>query len=128
MDIYRSALLIGLKFKVAQGNVSLETFCSLRQSSLAKYLRDLNSQMKRDDKEGLDFLNPTAKTSEEKLNDLRFKIAKDLYIMKKAESDRLKEKENAKEKNQEILAEMARRKKENLTKMSDEELEKMLTK
>ena len=125
MSNFKSATRQKLRFNTSKGVLSTEQVWDLGITSLAGIVRNLKKELNKDSDDELAFLDDTSAPVDETV-ELRFNIVKEIYLAKKAERDSIKTEAAKKEHNQKILAEMARRKEESITKVSDEELEKML--
>ena len=125
MDIYKLASKQQLRFATNVGLLSVEQLWTLTQTQLTALIKSLKKVLKDSDGDDeLSFLiTITPKDTE---NQLRFDIAKDIYLTKKAENDELRAKAERKEHNQKILALIQEKKGEELKGKSIEDLEKML--
>lgn len=125
MDIFKLASKQQLKFATNVGLLSVEQLWTLNQAQLTALIKSLKKVLKDSDGDDeLSFLiTITPKDTE---NQLRFDIAKDIYLTKKAENDELRAKADRKEHNQKILALIQEKKGEELKGKSVDELEKML--
>ena len=93
---------------------------------LAKSIRKrINEQKGVTGDSELDFLKPSAQT-EETIDELTFRILKDIYTTKQAEEDKAHRRAAARENNRKILELIAKKQDQELESKSIEELEKML--
>lgn len=125
MSNFKSATRQKLRFNTSKGMLSTEQMWDLGITFLAGIVRNLKKELNKDSDDELAFLDDTSAPVDETV-ELRFNIVKEIYLAKKSERDSIKTEAAKKEHNQKILAEIARRKEESITKVSDEELEKML--
>jgi hypothetical protein len=126
MDIYKEAVINKLRFNLASGVKTVEQVGTLTKNQIAEELRELQSNMPKSD--DLDFLDEKNKV--DPMQELRFKILKDLYLTKKDEElKRLEEKQRKKQKEElarYILQRENEENLENLGKTPIEELKKQL--
>ena len=124
MENYKKASQVKLRFTTGKGLLSAEQLMDLGQLELAVIIKQLKKVLAESTDDELSFLTKTVK--ENSLDELRFEIAKDIYLDKKQQIlDVTSEAEN-KRKNQEILAIIAKKEGEKLEDLSVEDLKKML--
>lgn len=125
MDIYKVASKQQLRFNTDRGMLSVEQLWDLPQTSLSNLIKSLKKVLKdTDGDDELSFLvTVTPKDTE---NQLRFDIAKDVYLTIKAEANEAATKLKRKENNQKIMALIERKQESELEGKSIEELQKML--
>ena len=127
MDQYKQASVLKLRFKSSAGLISVEQLWSLTQPQLSSIIKEIKKDLKdNDNDDDLSFLSSTKKVDVE--NQLRFDIAKDVYLTKKQQMEELKTSTEKKEHDQKILSIIARKKESDLESKSIEELEKLLSK
>lgn len=126
MDIYKEAVIQKLRFNLASGVKTVEQVATLTKNQIAEELRELQSNMPKSD--DLDFLDEKNKV--DPMQELRFKILKDLYLTKKDEEIKKLEEKDKKKQKEEFARYVMQRKTEenleNLNKIPVEELEKRL--
>jgi len=125
MDIYKEALMLGLRVTTPKGPLSVEQLFQLSMTDLKITIKAIKKSLKASDDDELDFLEES-ESKVDKLIELSFNILKDIYITKKDAAKTLRDAAAIKENNQKILVEIARRKELKITQISDEELEAML--
>lgn len=126
MEKYKLASQIALRFNTSKGSLSVEQLWQLSQTEKATCLKNLKKLLKKTDDDELSFLdnNIVVDATEQ----LRFDILKDIYLTQKEIIENQTKAREAKEHNEKIFAEMARRKENKITTVSDLELERMLIK
>jgi hypothetical protein len=124
MEQYKVASQLGLRFTTDRGILSVEQLWSLNQTQLSNLVKSIKKVLKKDDDDELSFLNDTKIVDVE--NQLRFDIAKDIYLTKKKSAEELKEKADKKAFEQKILGLIAEKQEDSLRGKSIEELEAML--
>lgn len=125
MDIYKEAILCNLRFNTNQGSLTVEQVATLKKTQLGILTRSLKKALSKDDDDGLSFLDENKSVNKE--DQLRFDIAKDLYLTKKTQEEEVKTKADRKEFEQKILGLIAQKKDKDLEGKSIEELTAMLT-
>ena len=127
MDNFKKASQLKLRFNTNKGVLSVEQLWDLTATSLATLVRSIKSELKNSTIEDeLSFLSDVIPTKVDVENILRFEIAKDIYLTKKAESEALRDEKAKKEHNQKILELIQNKKEGELQSKSVEELEAML--
>lgn len=127
MDNFKKASQLKLRFNTNKGVLSVEQLWDLTATSLATLVRSIKSELKNSTIEDeLSFLSDVIPTKVDVENILRFEIAKDIYLTKKAESEALRDEKAKKEHNQKILELIQNKKEGELQSKSIEELEAML--
>ena len=101
MEQYKVASQLGLRFTTDSGVLSVEQLWSLNQTQLSNLVKSIKKVLKKDDDDELSFLSDTKTVDVE--NQLRFDIAKDIYLTKKKAAEDLKEKADKKAFEQKIL-------------------------
>lgn len=124
MDIYKLGNQLGLRFPTTKGLLSIEQLFTLNQTQLAGVVKGCKKVLKGENDDELSFLDDN--TSVNKEDQLRFDIAKDIYLTKKAEADEAKTKADRKAFEQKILGLIAEKQEESLKGKSIEELLAML--
>lgn len=124
MDQYKTASQLGLRFTTDRGVLSVEQLWSLNQTQLSNLVKSIKKVLKKDDDDELSFLSDTKTVDVE--NQLRFDIAKDVYLTKKKSAEDLKEKADKKAFEQKILGLIAEKQEDSLRGKSIEELTAML--
>lgn len=127
--MYKIALRKKLRIQTNKGMLSVEQLWDLSKEDigeLAKAIRRrINEQKGVTGDSELDFLKPSAQT-EETIDELTFRILKDIYTTKQAEEDKAHRRAAARENNRKILELIAKKQDQILESKSIEELEKML--
>ncbi len=126
MDIYKEGAKRNLRFPTTKGPLSIEQLFSLSQSAVALVVKNCKKVLKGDNDDELSFLDESTKINTE--DQLRFDIAKDIYLTKKAEADEIKTKADRKAFEQKILGLIAEKQEDSLKGKSIEELTAMLEK
>ncbi len=127
MEQYKLASQTGLRFNTDKGLLSVEQLWNLNQSQLSNLIKSVKKVLKRDDDDDeLSFLTDTKVVDIE--NQLRFDIAKDVYLTKKKLAEDLREKADKKAFEQKILGLIAEKREGSLREKSIEELQKMIEK
>lgn len=125
MDIYKLANQQGLRFPTTKGLLSVEQLFTLKQTELANIVKSckkvLSGTSSDDD---LSFLDESKTVNKE--DQLRFDIAKDIYLTKKAEAEEVRTKAERKAFEQKILSLIAEKQEDSLKGKSIEELTAML--
>ena len=127
--MYKIASRKKLRIQTNRGMLSVEQLWDLLKEDigeLAKANRKrINDQKGVTGDSELDFLKPSAQT-EETIDELTFRILKDIYTTKQAEEDKAHRRAAARENNRKILELIAKKQDQELENKSIEELEKML--
>lgn len=127
--MYKIASRKKLRIQTNKGMLSVEQLWDLSKEDigeLAKAIRKrINDQKGVTGDSELDFLKPSAQT-EETIDELTFRILKDIYTTKQAEEDKAHRRAAARENNRKILELIAKKQDQELENKSIEELEKML--
>jgi len=125
MDQFKQASKLGLRFNTDKGVLTTEQLWDLTQTQLANLIKAIKKVLKQNDNDDdLSFLISSTKVDTE--NQLRFDIAKDVYLTKKEEAEKLRDAAKIKEDNQKIFELISRKKDSELESKSIEELEKMI--
>lgn len=127
MDIYKQAARLNLRFPTSGGDLTVGQLFSLTTNRLTRLIKSLKSELNElnGDTDGLDFLD-TPTTPVNSTLQLKFDIAKDVYLTVKAEKDAATNAREIKEHNQKILAIIKQKQDESLESMDISDLEKML--
>lgn len=123
--MYKEASKLKLRFETGRGVLTTEQLWDLPKTVLATVVRNLKKKLNKDSDNELAFLDDTAVQVDKEMQ-LRFDIAKDIYITRKAEEDALKVAAENKAYNQKILTLISEKKDEELKGKSVEELTKLL--
>jgi len=125
MEQFKQASQLKLRFNTDKGLLSVEQLWDLSQNQLSNLIRSIKKVLKETDNDDeLSFLTGEVKVDEE--NQLRFDIAKDIYMTKKKAQEEIRDASAIKEHNQKILALIAEKQEEGLKGKSVEELEALL--
>lgn len=125
MDNFKLASQQKLRFATNKGVLSVEQLWDLTQTDLSNLCKSIKKTLKQNDNDDdLSFLIDTSIVDIE--NQLRFDIAKDVYLTKKKENEEKRDAIEAKEQKQKILSIIAKKKDESLENKSVEELEALL--
>jgi len=125
MDNFKLASQQKLRFATNKGVLSVEQLWDLTQTDLSNLCKSIKKTLKQNDNDDdLSFLIDTSVVDVE--NQLRFDIAKDVYLTKKKENEEKRDAIEAKEQKQKILSIIAKKKDESLENKSVEELEALL--
>jgi hypothetical protein len=126
MDNFKRASQLKLRFNTDKGLLSTEQLWDLSQVSLTNLIKSIKKVLKDSDgDDDLSFLTTEPKTVDVE-NQLRFDIAKDIYLTKKAELEEKRTEKEKKEHNQRILELIQKKKESKLESMSEEELTALL--
>lgn len=127
--MYKIASQKKLRIATNRGNLSVEQLWDLSKDEIGELAVAIRKGIR--DERGasgdseLDFLKPSAQ-KEETLDELTFRILKDIYQTKQAEEDKQHRRAAARENNRKILELIAKKQDEALESKSVEELEAML--
>lgn len=124
MENYKKAAQVKLRFTTSKGLLSTEQLMDLGQLELAAVIKSLKKVVDDSTDDELSFLTDTIKKNS--LDELRFEIAKDIYLDKKQRIEDVALESENKRKNQEILAIIAKKEGDKLEDLSIEDLKKML--
>lgn len=119
MNIFEKASKEKIRFNTSQGMLSTEQLWELKLTPLAKIVRALKKELNKDNDDELSFLDSTVIV--DKTVQLKFEVAKSVYISLKEEVDAEKTKIADKEHNAKIDAVIAKKQDKDLdTKTVDE--------
>lgn len=127
--MYKIASRKKLRIQTNRGMLSVEQLWDLSKEDIGELAKSIRKRI--NDQKGvtgdseLDFLKPSAQT-EETIDELTFRILKDIYTTKQAEEDKAHRRAAARENNRKILELIAKKQDEALESKSVEELEAML--
>ena len=127
--MYKIASRKKLRIATNRGNLSVEQLWDLSKDEIGELAIAIRKRIA--DQRGvsgdseLDFLKPSA-PKEETIDELTFRILKDIYTTKQAEEDKAHRRAAARENNRKILELIAKKQDQELENKSIEELEKML--
>lgn len=127
--MYKIASRKKLRIQTNRGMLSVEQLWDLSKEDIGELAKSIRKRI--NDQKGvsgdseLDFLKPSAQT-EETIDELTFRILKDIYTTKQAEEDKAHRRAAARENNRKILELIAKKQDQELENKSIEELEKML--
>ena len=127
--MYKIASRKKLRIQTNRGMLSVEQLWDLSKEDIGELAKSIRKRI--NDQKGvtgdseLDFLKPSAQT-EETIDELTFRILKDIYQTKQAEEDKAHRRATARENNRKILELIAKKQDQELENKSIEELEKML--
>ena len=127
--MYKIASRKKLRIQTNRGMLSVEQLWDLSKEDIGELAESIRKRI--NDQKGvtgdseLDFLKPSAQT-EETIDELTFRILKDIYTTKQAEEDKAHRRAAARENNRKILELIAKKQDEALESKSVEELEAML--
>lgn len=127
--MYKIASRKKLRIQTNKGMLSVEQLWDLSKEDIGELAKSIRKRI--NDQKGvtgdseLDFLKPSAQT-EETIDELAFRILKDIYTTKQAEEDKAHRRAAARENNRKILELIAKKQDQELENKSIEELEKML--
>lgn len=120
--MYKEATRKRLRFNTSKGVVSVEQLWQFSTAELITVIKDLNKLIGETTSQ-LDFIDAVTVQDD---NQLRFDIAKDIYLTRKTEREAATAKQDAKEYNQKILEHIAEKEKSILASKSMDELKAML--
>lgn len=123
--MFKKATRLKLRFQTEKGLLSVEQLWDLNLTSLATIVRNLKSQLKKEEDDDLSFLDSKVVKVDDTIQ-IMFEVVKDIYITKKDEADAIRKTKENKEHNQKIMEIISRKKEESLQNLSVEELEKMM--
>lgn len=127
--MYKIASRKKLRIQTNRGMLSVEQLWDLSKEDIGELAKSIRKRI--NDQKGvtgdseLDFLKPAAQT-EETIDELTFRILKDIYQTKQAEEDKAHRRATARENNRKILELIAKKQDEALEGKTIEELEAML--
>ena len=127
--MYKIASRKKLRIQTNRGMLSVEQLWDLSKEDIGELAKSIRKRI--NDQKGvtgdseLEFLKPSAQT-EETIDELTFRILKDIYTTKQAEEDKAHRRAAARENNRKILELIAKKQDQELENKSIEELEKML--
>lgn len=127
MDIYKQGVLNNVGFITSKGELNIIQLATLSRSQLAIIVRSLKKQLTKDSDDELSFLDDTA-IQVNSITQLKFDIAKDIYLTKKAEAEEIKNEAETKIHNQKILGLIQQKQNAELEDKSIDELEALLKK
>ena len=122
--MFKKALQLQLRFNTVKGLLNTEQLFGLSISDLSELLKNLNKKIKDLESDSLDFLDEN-KVNTENLDVLKFEIAKEIYLDKKALEDKANERREIKKYNEEIDKLILEKHQEKLKNLSIEDLEKL---
>lgn len=123
--MYKNASKLKLRFNTSKGLLSVEQMWDLSMTAMARIVRALKKELKADNDDDLSFLDDTS-TPVDAILQLKFNIAKDIYLTKKDELEAVKNEAEVKVHNQKILKLIKDKQEAALGDLSVEELEKMM--
>jgi len=122
--MYKKASQLKLRFPTKVGLLSVEQLWDLSQTELSTTIKAVKKILKKNDNDDeLSFLDDIKSVDDE--NQLRFDILKDIYLIKKKESEELRDAAENKAHNQKIDALIAEKQDGEMREMSIEELKKL---
>ena len=125
--MYKIASRKKLRIQTNRGMLSVEQLWDLSKEDIGELAKSIRKRI--NDQKGvtgdseLDFLKPSAQT-EETIDELTFRILKDIYQTKQAEEDKAHRRAAARENNRKILELIAKKQDQELENKSIEELER----
>ncbi len=122
--MFKKALQLQLRFNTVKGLLNVEQLFGLSIPDLSLLIKDLNKKIKDLEADSLDFLDEN-KANTENLDVLKFEIAKEIYLDKKALEDKANERREIKKHNEEIDKLILEKQQEKLKNLSIEDLEKL---
>lgn len=122
--MYKQASQVKLRYVTARGEVSTEQLWDITLTDLSQAIKAVQKILKKSDDDDLSFLDESKVV--DVANTLRFSILKDVYLTRKEMNKSALAAVEKKAVNQQILSELAKRKEESYSKMTDEELEALL--
>lgn len=125
MSIFKEASKLKLRFETSKGTLSVEQLWDLKLTPLSTVVRNLKKQLTKDNDDELSFLDEAA-TPVDKTAQLRFEIAKSVYLEKKEERDSVVNEAAKKAHNEKILTLIAKKQETDLESKSVEELEALI--
>ena len=123
--MYKKASKLKLRFTTLSGVLNTEDLWNLSKPKLVSLIKSLKEKIKEDDVEDLAFLDNSSKQVNE-VDQLRFEIAKDVYLTRKQEEEDAKNASETKKQNEAIMALIKEKEHEDLKGKSVEELRKLL--
>ena len=125
MSIFKQASKEQLRFETSRGQLSVEQLWDLKMTPLATLIKFLKGKLSvTDTADDLAFLETTA-TATDKTLQLKFDVAKAIYVDKKEQRDTIRNKAVDKEHNAKIDALIAQRQDKDLEGMTIKQLEAM---
>jgi hypothetical protein len=125
--MYKKALSLKIRFQTTKGLLTIEDLFDLNMSQLSNVIRNLKTKINKitKDDDELAFLGNTESKVDEELT-LQYEIAKDIYLDKKSEKEKLKGAKEEKVRKEKIMGLIAEKEDQELKDLSVEELRKML--
>lgn len=124
MSIYKLASQLGIRFQTSQGPLTVEQLWSLKITALSNLVKATKKALNKDNDNELSFLDDDITVNQE--DQLRFDIAKDIYLTKKAENEAIRTTQDKKAFEQKILNLIAEKQEDSLKGKTIEELEALL--
>ena len=120
--MYKKASKLKIRFNTSKGLLSVEQMWDLSMTAVANVVKSLKKELNVESDDDLSFLDENAPQVDTVLQ-LKFDIAKDIYLSKRAERDEQVASVNKKAELQKLLAIKAKRADEATEKMSDADLD-----
>lgn len=127
--MYKKALKKKLRFKAANGLLSVENLWDLTLTQLAAIARNCSKELKKlttGDEDDLGFLENTTDSTEVEDARLRFNIVKDIYQTKQEDIKNARDNAATDEELRHLETLLAKKRDQELESMSSEELEKKI--
>lgn len=125
MSIFKQATKQGIRFNTSKGLLSVEQLWGLSMTRLATIVRGLKKELEKNNDDDLSFLDEASAPVDKELQ-LRFDVAKAIYLDIKTERDAVRDEAAKKARNQKIMALIAEKEEEGLKNLTKEELAAML--
>lgn len=126
MNIVLSALKQNVRYSTSKGMLNTEQLFDISMADLARAIKDSHKILGESSLgDELSFLGSTTVSAANQTEQLRFEIMKEVYQLRKAELDLVKQAKEIKEHNAKIDALIAQKQDESLTSMSIEDLIKL---
>lgn len=125
MNNLAKGLFLKIRFIVSFGTLSMEQLAGMKITNLAKVIRELKAELGEAQDDDLAFLEEGDSQVDE-MAQLRYEIAKEIYMIKKEEQRNATSEKDKKKHNENILALIAEKEKQEMANMSVEDLKKLL--
>jgi len=120
MNNFAEASRLKLRFTTQYGQLAVENLWDLSLSKLSNIIKDVKKEIKKEDDDELSFLDETKKV--DKIQELKFEILKEIYLIKKQESEDSKNEASIKAHNEYIDGLIYEKEQADLKKLSVEDL------
>jgi len=125
--MYKQATRMGLRFETEKGLLTVEQLWGCTRAMLGREIKKVYAILKENETEehDLDFLTNETVETKDPVNELRFKILKDVYVTLDNEAKEARDAEKRKQHNQRIDELIAKKQDEKMESLSIEQLEEL---